>query len=31
MNAVLAQKDCHVETLSECSVNTEGLSCGDIE
>ena len=29
MNAVLTQ-DCHVETLSECSVNT-GLSCGDIE
>ena len=30
MNAVLTQ-DRHVETLSECSVNTEGLSCGDIE
>ena len=30
MNAVLTQKDCHIETLSECSVNT-GLSCGDIE
>ena len=30
MNAVLTQKDCHAETLSECSVNT-GLSCGYIE